>query len=364
MVKKRLLVMMLGATVAAMMIAAACGGTSATGTPEATSPSATGTPEATSPSVTGTPEATSPTVTDNSVAGTTSASTSGEPTLDSELTTITEGLGEPSEPIVMGDVAVEEPDRSVAPVQVLPGALPQISVGGADSSVAPSGILALAPAIQFGSSQQVGISVSGRGEVTTVPDLAVLNAGVEARADTVELARARAAQAMEQIMQVLEERAIEDRDIQTRFFNISPEYTFDRETGRQQLVGFRVNNQLSVRIRDLENLGVIVDGVAEAGGDLVRIQGINFAVEETEALETEAREAAINDLLRKAQQFAELTGVTLGSPIFLSESGGFVSRSVDVAVAAFAEAAPQPETPISAGELTVTVSVQGVFAIE
>ena len=201
--------------------------------------------------------------------------------------------------------------------------------------------------------------------MTTTPDLAILQVGVEARATTVDVARAQAAQAIAGVINVLEAQDIAERDIQTRFFNISPEYTFDRERGQQELVGFRVDNQLTVRIRDIGNVGVVIDDVAAAAGDLARIQGLSFTVDDTTALEAQARERAVQNLMAKAQQLADLTGVQLGSPLFLSESGGFApkvqpiaARSLELAVA---EAAPP--TSISAGELTVSVNIQGTFSI-
>ena len=219
--------------------------------------------------------------------------------------------------------------------------------------------------IQFSTNQQVGIWVTGRGEVTTVPDLSILETGVEARAQTVSEANSQAAQAMDRIVQVLKARGIQDTDIQTRFFNISPEYVWNDTKRRQELVGYRVSNQATVKIRDVDSVGPIIDEVATTGGDLVRIQGVRFTVENREALETQAREKAVKALIAKAEQFAKLTGVQLGRLGFLSESGGFTPRPVTIQ-RAFAEAAPAAAavTPISVGELKVVVSLQGVFAIE
>ena len=223
----------------------------------------------------------------------------------------------------------------------------------------------LAPNVQYTANQQAGIWVTGRGEVTTTPDLAVLNAGVEAKARTVAEARIQAAQAMDQIVQVLNERGIQDRDIQTRVFQISPEYIYNDAISKQELVGYRVNNQISVKIRDISGVGVIVDEVAAAGGDLVRIQGISFTVEDTEALENQARERAVRALLAKAGQYAQLTGVQLGKLVYLNESGGFTPRVENLDARIFALSAPAAEasTPISGGELKVIVTVQAVFSI-
>ena len=218
--------------------------------------------------------------------------------------------------------------------------------------------------IQFNTTQQVGIWVSGRSEAAAPPDIAILSAGVEARAETVASARAQAAQAMDDLMQVLKARGIEDKDIQTRSFNIFPEYVFNESRRRQELVGFRVSNQVAVKIRNIDIVGPVIDEVAAAAGDLVRIQGVSFSIEDTKSLEIQARAAAVKDLMSKAQQLADLTGVKLGKPVFLSESGGGAPR-IDTtfqAKAAFAEAAAPP-TAISGGELQMIVTIQGVYTM-
>ena len=238
--------------------------------------------------------------------------------------------------------------------------LQQPIAGGETAAVGP-----VSSTIQYSTNQQVGIWVTGRGEVTTVPDLSILEAGVEARARSVGEAHSQAAQAMDLIVGILNTQGIEAKDIQTRFFNISPEYVWNDSKRRQELVGYMVTNQVTIKIRDLESVGQIIDEVAAAGGDLVRIQGIRFTVEDSEALETQARGKAVQALIAKAEQFAQLTGVQLGRLVFLNESGGFTPRPVTIQ-RAFAEAAPEPAsvTSISAGELKVVVSLQGVFAIE
>ena len=182
------------------------------------------------------------------------------------------------------------------------------------------------PSVQYTANQQVGIWVTGRGEVTALPDLVTLSVGVESRATTVQSARVQAAEAMDKMLEALEARGIQGPDVQTQFFNISPEYVWNDRDRRQELVGYIVTNQVSVKIRDLDSAGLVIDEVAEAGGDLVRINSVRFGIEDTTALQSQARENAVVDLMAKAQQFADLTNVTLGKLVFLSETGGVRPR--------------------------------------
>ena len=257
-----------------------------------------------------------------------------------------------------------------------------------------------------------GIMVGGRGKATAPPDLAVLNLGVAAFAATVSQAREDAAEAMGRVTEVLKARNIAQRDIQTRFFNINPRYT-TREITRcpdvqepaprrtesslpteptapsrgipegpiveiarlpikdecfkdreRVIIGFEVSNQLTVKVRDLDAVGEVIDAVTEGGGDLIRFQGINFTIEDPEDLQNQARTAALQDVMAKANQVATITGVQLGKLIHISETGGAPRiESIAMERMAFATAQAAP-TPIMAGELDVVVTVQALYAIE
>ena len=129
------------------------------------------------------------------------------------------------------------------------------------------------------------------------------------------------------------------------------------------LIGYQVTNTLTVKVRDLDKMGNIIDGAAEAAGNLVRINSVRFTIEDTKPLQNEAREEAIADLLTKANAMAALAGVELGKLVFLTESGGGVPQSFARPEAAAAFGFASQSTSILAGELDVNVSVQGVFAI-
>jgi uncharacterized protein YggE len=129
------------------------------------------------------------------------------------------------------------------------------------------------------------------------------------------------------------------------------------------LVGYQVNNQLTVKVRDLDSVGEIIDGVTEAAGNLTRVDGIRFAIENSKELQDEARVAAIEDLQDKARQVAALAGVELGRLVFITESGGASPVPFARFESDFRFAGAQAATSIQTGELDVVVSVQGVFEI-
>ena len=235
--------------------------------------------------------------------------------------------------------------------------------------------------LQPGSGDSTGIWVNGTGKATGDPDLGVLELGVEALADKASEARDMAAKAIDATVSMLKANNIQDKDLQTSQFSINPQYDMQeirrctdglkedekgtecRTDFERVLIGYQVTNLLTVKVRNLESMSSIIDGATEAAGNLVRINAVNFAIEDTKALLEVAREEAIADLIAKANSMATLSGVELGKLVFLSESGGAPPQLfARMEAAAFGFGGDQ-STSILAGELDVTVNVQGVFAI-
>ena len=231
---------------------------------------------------------------------------------------------------------------------------------------------------QPGSGDNTGIWVNGAGKATGDPDLGVLELGVEVLADTASEARDMAAKAIDSTVSMLKANNIQDKDLQTSQFSINPQYDMQevrrctdgdgkgtecRTDFERVLIGYQVTNLLTVKVRNLESISSIIDGATEAAGNLVRINAVNFAIEDTKALLEVAREEAIADLLAKANSMATLSGVELGKLVFLSESGGAPPQSFARMEAAAFGFGGDHSTSIMAGELDVTVNVQGVFAI-
>jgi hypothetical protein len=210
------------------------------------------------------------------------------------------------------------------------------------------------------SAQVQGISVSGTGEASGAPDLALLELGVSAEGKTVKEARDTAASAMNDVLDALKGDGVAEKDVQTRQFRIEPEYQYP--DGKQELIGFRVTNIVEVKARDLDRVGEVIDDVAKAGGDIVQVQGLSFTIEEPDDLRAQAREEAMADARARAEDLAELAGVKLGKPISVTESA-VTPPSPFLQAAPMARGAEEA-TPIEAGELEVSVTVDVLFAIE
>jgi len=213
-------------------------------------------------------------------------------------------------------------------------------------------------------SQQEGIWVSGNGKVSAVPDVAILRLGIEAQETSVAGAQTRAAEAMEQVMAALTGEGVAEKDIQTQYFNIRRVTRWDNVKEQEIVIGYRVTNMVTAKIREMEKTGTIIDAVAVAGGDLTRIDSIGFSIDDPSSYREEARQKAVADAEAKAKQLAEVAGVKLGKPTYISENvympAPIYRQDMMMEKAA---GAPAVETPISPGEMEISLNVQLAYAI-
>lgn len=240
--------------------------------------------------------------------------------------------------------------------------------GAASAGAAPQ---SAAPQVASASGE-AGIWVTGTGEMSLAPDIALLRIGVETTSPSVNEARNEAANAMDAVVAAVKAKGLTDEDIQTTSFNIWPQYDRQEVTTNgvrstvRVLSGYTVSNDAVIKIRDLDEVGNIIDDVVDAGGDAARINGIDFSIEDPGTYTTQLREDAVNAALENAQHFASLTGVTLGKLVYVTEVGGDAPIVQGIAESrAFAMAAPAAAaTGISGGALDLTLTVRAGFAIE
>ena len=205
-----------------------------------------------------------------------------------------------------------------------------------------------------------GISTSGVGEVTGTPDTVEIDLGVSVLGATVSEATATAATEAEAVIAAMTSNGVAEEDITTTNYSIYPEY--DYSNNQQRLVGYRVNNTVRAKVRNVAEAGTVLDEVTAAAGDDVTVSGLRFSIEDDAELLAAAREAAWNDALAKATQLAELSGQTLGAATSISESVMMPPiYPIPYATDAAAEAA---RTPIEPGTSTVTITLAVEFALE
>lgn len=213
------------------------------------------------------------------------------------------------------------------------------------------------------------ITVSGTGEASAKPDLAIIGLTVLRTAPTAGAGMEDANKAMAEVIEAVKALGIESRDLQTSGFQISPQYVYDNgQDGTQvppKLVGYEVRNTVSVRIRDLAKIGAVLDKAVSLGVN--EGNGIQFTIDDASALRTEARRKAVADAAMTAETLAEAAGVTLGFVVSIDVSSDAMPPvPMALQMARMASPAPkaQSDMAVESGENTVNASVQMVFAIE
>lgn len=201
------------------------------------------------------------------------------------------------------------------------------------------------------------IIVDGTGRVSETPDRMILNLGLETRATRVADALKANNDAAATVNKLLKSKGIEARDIQTSGLSIYPQF----DTTGRRITAYQVNNSITVMIRDLPKSGELIDAVATAGGDAIRINGLSFGIGDPSKSQARARELAVADARTQAEQLTKAAGVKLGSlrTIRTSVDAG-VSPQPQFKVAAADSAS---SVPIEAGSYEVSASVQLVYDI-
>jgi uncharacterized protein len=215
------------------------------------------------------------------------------------------------------------------------------------------------------SSQQTGLWVNGEGKIEVVPDVAVLTLGIESQETSVSVAQANASAAMDKVLQALKAQGIADKDIQTQYFSINQVTNWNNN--KEEVTGYRVTNTLTVKVHAVDKAGQVIDAVVAAGGDLTRVNGINFTIDEPADYYVQARALAITHATDKAKEMAKKAGFSLGKVTYINESSSNYNiqyRNYAMGDSAMAVPTITVATPVSVGQLEITATVQIAYEIK
>jgi uncharacterized protein YggE len=202
------------------------------------------------------------------------------------------------------------------------------------------------------------ISVTGQAEIYVKPDVATISFGVETNGSTAQEAQRLNAQAMNKVIAALTAGGIAKEDIQTSNFSLYPVYETqlapDRSYGKQVLSGYRCKNTVSVRIKDIENVGGLIDAAVSAGA--TNVNSIVFGVLDSRKYEDEVLAKAVANAGHKAEVMARAAGVNITGISRMSD--GYVSvSSMRGAVKVWADT-DVAASPVEPGEVLITGTVQ------
>jgi len=204
------------------------------------------------------------------------------------------------------------------------------------------------------------LDINATGEVTRVPDLAIITAGVVTRSSSASGAIQQAATRMARVRDALRQAGIADRDIQTSNISLNPEYSYVNNQP-PKLNGYSASNQLSVRFRDIANTGKILDALVAEGAN--QINGPNLTIDHPEAALDEARAKAVVQGRARAELYARSLGMRIVRVVLVSESasGYPVPPPMPVMMAERAQAA---DTKIDPGEQKLQVNLAMTFELQ
>jgi uncharacterized protein YggE len=217
-----------------------------------------------------------------------------------------------------------------------------------------------APAPANGYSPTNTITVSGMGDASGTPNVVYIQLGVNITDPNVGEAVSNTNETMNAVKEALLQKGVAEQDIQMTSFNVWPEERYDPATGSptgERI--YHVDSTFSITVRDVSQAGAVIEAALAAGAN--NVYGLSYGIDDTTALEEEARTQALADAKARAEQLAKGLGVTLGEPIMASESygGGAVPMYEMAAGLGGGGGAP----PVSPGQLTVSVSVNVTYSI-
>ncbi len=221
---------------------------------------------------------------------------------------------------------------------------------------------------RYTSNMPVSISVTGKGEIFAPSDIATFSFSVNAKEVDVKTAQTKSADSVNKIVTFLKEKGIEDRDIKTSNYNISPQYEYKQvvctqwscpPVGDPKIVGYSVEQSIEVKVRKIDTVGDILSGVGGLGA--TNVSGLSFTIDDDETLKAEARDKAIADAQDKAQKLADKLGVHIvrmngywedqvGFPMAYGMGGG-------VAEAMSADVKAVPQIPSGENKITTQVNI-------
>jgi uncharacterized protein len=203
----------------------------------------------------------------------------------------------------------------------------------------------------------VRLDVAATGEVTRVPDLVRINAGVVTQSPNASEAIRQNAARMAQVRAALRRAGVADRDIQTSNISLQPDYRY-QDNQPPQLNGYRASNTLDIRFRDIDRSGPILDALVAEGAN--QINGPMLEIERPEAALDEARTRALAVARARAEIYAGALGMRVKRIVSVSEPGAMPVMPMPAMRLQAADAA----TEIAPGEQRLSVTLNVSFELE
>ncbi|MBV8928199.1 MAG: SIMPL domain-containing protein [Mycobacteriaceae bacterium] len=197
------------------------------------------------------------------------------------------------------------------------------------------------------------VTVVGNGQVKGTPDTLTANVSIEFTAPDVTGAMNQTSERQQAVITALVNAGVDRKDIGTTGVSLQPQYAGGADTG--SIVGYRATNSMDVRIRDVSAAPQALALIISSGGDATRLNSVNFSIDDDSQLVRDARAKAFDDAKARAQQYAQLSGLKLGSVVSISEASASPPPTPRPAMA--------EAVPLEPGQQTVGFSVTVVWQL-
>ncbi|MDQ2701534.1 MAG: SIMPL domain-containing protein [Pseudomonadota bacterium] len=204
------------------------------------------------------------------------------------------------------------------------------------------------------------LSVSAQAEASRAPDVATLSAGVVTQAADANAAMRDNAAQMDKVMAAIRAAGIAERDIQTSGISVHPQYRY-AENQPPAITGYQASNTVNLKVRDIANLGKVLDALVASGAN--QVNGPGFEIDKPEVVYDEARREALKKAQARARMYASELGLKVRRIVSIDEGGGFHAPPPMPMMAMAARAEKAYDTAVSPGETTLQANLSVVFEL-
>lgn len=205
------------------------------------------------------------------------------------------------------------------------------------------------------------LAVTGEGKASAKPDCASVYVSVQTDGTTAyEALQANNKSVHKLLNQTLPGLSIAGKDVQTSDFQVSPKYRY-KQNEEPVLVGYTVVNSVYVKVRNLENVGKVLDGVVKDGAN--RVSGVQFTITDMATVLDQARQEAVKDARRRADLYATAAGVELGKVVSISETAAHRPQPRIYTLSASRAESRSADVPVSGGEMSFQVTINVVYSL-
>lgn len=218
------------------------------------------------------------------------------------------------------------------------------------------------------------ISVNGKGEAISIPDIATFSFSVTETAKTVKEAQTKTTDKTNNALKAIKDAGVSEKDLKTLSYSINPHYEYNQivcvaypcPSGKSVLTGYDVSQTIQVKVRDLSKAGELFDSIGNVG--VQDVNGLAFSIDDIESVKEKARTDAIIDAKKKAEALASQLGVKLvritgfydsssDQPYLYGRGEGMGGDIVSMKAAVAAPEIPKGEQKVSAS-VSITYEIK------